>query len=97
MGKRNLKREACAPPIDEQFVQRMTYRAAVHGGMCPDGEGFDKMPDAVKAHFAVMRYPEIVRALIVRDSRRGYSAERMSRLYRLTYRQVRYIVDNFAK
>jgi len=97
MGKRKLKTTACILPVDEAFLQRMIYRAAVHGGMCADGESFEKMPDAIKAHFAVMRYHEVVRSLILHDKNRGYTIEKMARLYRLTFAQVRYIVENFAK
>lgn len=97
MGKRKLKTTACILPVDEAFLQRMIYRAAVFSELCEDGKTYDKMPENVKRHFSLMEYREIIRPLIIRDHKRGYSVLRMSSMYRMTYSQVRYIVENFAK
>lgn len=97
MEKRKLRERKQARPIDEAFVRLMTYRAAVHSGMCDDGKKYEDIPEKVRAMFALMEYREVVRCLIVRDHARGYSVVRMAMNYRLTYAQVRYIVENFAK
>ena len=90
MEKRKINNLITKKCVDEAVVRLMSYRSAVYAGMCSDGLCFDDMPEKIQRHFLQMEYRDIVRPLILRDHKTGFTAQKMANMYRLTYRQVRY-------